>query len=112
MRVGACRRVVSAVKCDMPHRDPPTDPLERLGLVAGSLEAMQKVGRAAKDLDRWRKGISDPHVARLAKEISEQHHRQIGIYNLVAKVLSRYEKQERPLGLIGHLRAWWRERRG
>jgi hypothetical protein len=94
----------------MPDSERPTDPFERLGLVAGSVESMQKVGRAAKDLDRWRKGITDPHVARLAKEVSEQHHRQIGIYNLVAKVLSRYEKQKAPIGLWGHLKAWWAER--
>ena len=93
----------------MPER--PTDPFERLGLAAGSVESMQKVGRSVDAFDKWRKSISDPHTARLAREISEQHYRQIGIYSLVAKVLARHEKQKAPIGLWGHLCAWWRERR-
>jgi len=89
--------------------DPPTDPLARLGMAAGALESMQKTGRAAKELDRWRRGIADPHVARLAREVSEDRHRMICVMHLVSVALAARRK---PLGLWGHLAAWWRERQG
>ena len=101
-----CGFVGSAVGWGMPH-DPPTDPFARLGMAGGALESMQKTGRAAQELDRWRKGITDPHVARLAREMSEDRHRMICMMHLVSVALSSRPK---PLGLWGHIRAWWWER--
>jgi len=98
----------------MPDR--PTDPFERLGLQAGSRESMSKIATKADDFDQWRKGISDPHTARLAREISESHYRQINIMALIALAFSEprrdvdAKKKKAPIGLWGHLRAWWRER--
>ena len=100
----------------MPHRDPPTDPLERLGLQAGSRESMVKIATKAEAFDQWRKGITDPHTARLAREISESNYRQINIMALIAKAFCEpkreleTKKKKAPIGLWGHLSAWWRER--
>jgi hypothetical protein len=106
----------------MPDYDPPTDPasdaFERFGLQAGSRESMRDISAKVKAFDSWRKGITDPHNARLAREISESHHRQINIMSLISKAFSEpkrrvdVQKRQRPLGFWGHLRAWWRERRG
>jgi hypothetical protein len=106
----------------MPDYDPPTDPasdpFERLGLQGGSRESMKEIANKVKAFDSWRKGVSDPHDARLAREISESHYRQINIMALIAKAFREPKREvdtrkaERPLGLIGHLRAWLRELRG
>jgi len=102
----------------MHYRDPPTNPFERLGLEAGSRESMAKIADKVKAFDSWRKGVTDPHDARFAREISELHYRQINIMALIAKAFSEPKREvdtrkaERPLGLIGHLRAWLRELRG
>ena len=96
--------------------DPPTDPFERLGLQAGSAEFMAKIANKADAFDKWRAGITDPHVARLAKEISEANYQRINILALIAKAFSEskrdiyIKKKKAPIGLWGHLVAWWRER--
>lgn len=99
-----------------PLTDPPTDPFERLGLQAGSAEFMAKIANKADAFDKWRAGITDPHVARLAKEISEANYQRINILALVAKAFGEpkrgldTKKRNAPIGLWGHLCAWWRER--
>lgn len=92
--------------------DPPTDPFARLGMAAGALESMQKAGLAAQELENWRRQLRDPVAVRLAKEISEDRHRMICVMHLVSVALSGQRKPAKPLGLWGHLRAWWRERQG
>jgi hypothetical protein len=101
----------------MPDYDSPTDPFERLGLQAGSRESMRTTAGKAKAFDLWRKGVTDPHVARLSREISELHYRQINIMSLIAKAFAEPKRQvepqkrPRPLGFWGHVKAWLRERR-
>ena len=100
----------------MPDSERPTDPFERLGLQAGARESMAKIATKAEAFDQWRRGISDPHHARLAREISESNYRQINIMALIAKAFSEskrdiyIKKKKAPIGLWGHLVAWWRER--
>ena len=101
----------------MPHgRDRPTDPFERLGLQAGSRESMAKIGSRAEAFDKWRGGIRDPHIARLAREISETHYRQINILAYISTAFAEparevvAKKKSAPIGLWGHIVLWWRER--
>ena len=77
-------------------------------MAAGALESMQKAGMAAQELDKWRRiHARDPVASRLAREISEDRHRMICVMHLVSVALAR---PKRRMGLLDHIRAWWRER--
>jgi hypothetical protein len=93
--------------------DRPTDPMvSRVGMAAGCEAEMHACSRAAEEIKRRRTGIRDHESRELSRQIGELFHRQAGIYHLLSVALLPPQKRERPLGLWGHLRAWWRERRG
>ena len=77
---------------------------------------MAKIATKVEAFDNWRRGITDPHTARLAREISESNYRQINIIALISKAFGEpkrevdTKKKKAPIGLWGHLVAWWRER--
>lgn len=100
----------------MPDSERPTDPMiERVGMALGAEAEMHECAREAKKVADRKPFMRDTDSRELSRHIARLYHRQAGLYHLVSVALLPLrapQKAERPLGLIGHLRAWWRERRG
>jgi hypothetical protein len=101
----------------VPYRDPrsPDDAPDPVSVAAYFAQTMYEAGRERDEAVRFRKTTRDPEVVKLALIVERMHYRNISLLgqlsalSLLFKGLVRPEPAK-PLGLIGHLRAWWRER--
>lgn len=100
----------------MPESDRPTDPMtQRVGMALGAEAEMHECAREARKVTDRRSGIRDPETRNLSRDVAALYHRQAGLYHLVSVALlplREPEKQKAPIGLWGHIKLWWRERRG
>ena len=90
----------------------PTDPMiARVGMAAGCEAEMHACARLAEETRKRRDKVRHVEEREIYKLVGELFHRQAGMYHLLSVALLTPQKKQRPLGLWGHLRAWWREGR-